>query len=250
MFFTLNTSRKWNNNTMELTKFYDKWFLKRLGGNPSISKKILFNEAMLRVKGFLANSKREGFNVLDVGCGAGHFVERLLKQNNIKVTGIDITKDTLIKCRELYPRADFRQIDFSEPQYVDRNYDIVCAIEVIEHIPYARQHIFIKNCWQSLRKGGVFILTTPNKDRSQQIPVQFRTTQPIEDWLSIRQLSSLLESHFNSVSIGTCIWFFPNRYIDAIFKRLFYPFHMTLEQRFLRNTNLGCHIVATAHRRD
>lgn len=233
---------------MEISNFYDKWFSTRISSRPSRSKRILFNEVTLLLKRFFQTNRTKTFNVLDVGCGAGHFVDLLLKLGNTNVTGIDITDTTLKKCRELWPNAEFKSIDFSKPQNINKHYDVVTAVEVIEHIPNNQKEIFVANCQHALRKGGMLVMTTPNNDRVKQFPKQHRTTQPVEDWLNINELSAILKLYFNEINISTCIWFFPNLYIDAIYKRLFYLFHIGLEQRLLRPTQLGCHIVASAIR--
>lgn len=233
---------------MDTTEFYEKWFSVRLGGTPTISKRILFNEALLRVRRELAATSRR-LDLLDVGCGAGHFVERLLALERVRVTGVDITADVLDCCRRRFPQATFQTRDFSAPQELEAAADVVTAVEVIEHVPYIQQPVFIANCAKVLRPGGMLVLTTPNADRREQIPAVHRNTQPVEDWLTPDQVQGLLAGAFADIELGSCIWFFPNRIVDALFKRICYPFHMTLEQRLLRATRRGCHLVACARRR-
>ena len=234
---------------MQPTGYYDKWFWRRIHARPTISKRILFNEVLLRIKKNLSKSSGDKCRILDVGCGAGHLISLLLGLKNVEITGIDITDKVIDTLKVLYPTAKFRKTNYSEPQDAEENFDIVTAVEIIEHIPYAKQSTFIENIQHSLKPGGILILTTPNKGRAHRIPNSFRNTQPIEDWLTIEQIKDLLNPGFDQIVIGTCIWYFPTRIIDMLFKRLFYPFHIKFEQDLLRRTKLGGHIVVTATRR-
>jgi SAM-dependent methyltransferase len=204
---------------------------------------------LLGLNEYLQKDPDNKFKLLDIGCGAGHFISCLQQRPNLNITGIDITDRVIDRLQELYPFAQFRKINFSQPQKMTDKFDIATAIEVIEHIPYSHQPIFIENIRKSLKPGALLILTTPNRERIHRIPKAFRNTQPVEDWLTINELKHLLQHGFNSITIETCIWYFPTRLIDMIFKRLFYPLHIGIEQTLLRNTRLGCHIVVKAKRK-
>jgi 2-polyprenyl-3-methyl-5-hydroxy-6-metoxy-1,4-benzoquinol methylase len=234
---------------LQPTAYYERWFSRRISSRPTISKRILFNEGLRGLNEYLREHPDKRCELLDIGCGAGHFISRLQHRPELNITGIDITDKVIDRLQELYPYAQFKKINFSEPQDMTYPYDIVTAIEVIEHIPYDKQSIFIENIRKSLKPGALLFLTTPNKGRIHRIPKAFRNTQPVEDWLTINELKNLLHRDFSPITIETCIWYFPTRLIDIIFKRLFYPLHMGIEQTLLRNTKLGCHIVVKAIRK-
>jgi SAM-dependent methyltransferase len=231
---------------MDTIKFYEQWFSNRVHSRPSISKRILFKEVLRRVMHFKRYNPLKNLRILDVGCGAGHFISQLSALEDVHIKGIDITHDVLEGLRNRYPSVDFEQCNFSEKQPLKSEFDIITAIEVIEHVPYEKQAVFIENCWKSLKDNGMLVMTTPNKDRAHRIPINFQNTQPIEDWLGIQELHDILQNRFQKVIMETCIWYFPNRYMDALFKRLFYPFHMTLEQRILQRSKLGGNIIASS----
>lgn len=233
----------------QLTPFYDKWFSRRIHSKPTISKRILFNEVNRCLEEYLQTRQANRLDLLDIGCGAGHLISRLQNIPMLNITGVDITDHVIDTLKEIYPRAQFKKINFSEPQELHEEFDIATAVEILEHIPYSKQPTFIENIRKSLRPGSALILTTPNKERTHRIPKAFRNTQPVEDWLTIDELIDLLSPGFQPITLSTCIWYFPTRLIDMIFKRLLYPFHMGIEQRLLRDTRLGGHIVVKAIRK-
>lgn len=93
--------------------------------------------------------------VLDVPCGSGAFLRRLL-DNGYSASGADI------EAHEAVPReAAFAAADMNEPlPYADGQFDAVVSIEGIEHI--RRPFDFVRECARILKPGGVLILTTPN----------------------------------------------------------------------------------------
>ncbi|MFH1710254.1 MAG: class I SAM-dependent methyltransferase [bacterium] len=83
--------------------------------------------ALLDVISF--TDKKEGFSVLDVGCGLGHFYEflasnSLVKQLKIKYAGIDISKKMVDFAGEKFPGIDFDQVDLINDKF-DRKFDYV-----------------------------------------------------------------------------------------------------------------------------
>lgn len=231
---------------MDTSYFYDRWFLKRIHKKPTISKRIIYQEIIRLLDEYLAVEKCGQKTLLDVGCGAGHFISKLIDNGSLKISGADLTNKTIDFLSQKFSQATFHKINYSEPITNPNQYNIITAIEILEHIPHARQPVFIENISKSLLPGGRLLLSTPNLARAHMMPPSFRTTQPVEDWLTIDQLVNLLSPYFEDIQVRTCIWFFPQRIFDILLKRLLYPFHITLEQHLIRNTDLGGHIVISA----
>ena len=231
---------------MEYTDFYDKFFLRKVSRKPTINKNILFNETVKKIKKYFSRKKQHHYEVLDIGCGPGHLVNKLSALDNVSVSGADITREILTILEKKYPEVDFYHKDFSKPVTLEKKFDVISAVEVIEHVPYENQSNFISNCAETLKADGMLVMTTPNKDKIQLMPKSYRATQPVEDWLTTDETRVLLEKYFKYVKVETRIIYLPTILLDAAYKRILYPFHTTLEQKLLKNTQLGVHILATA----
>ena len=95
-------------------------------------------------------------NILDIGFGAGIFLEAAQDQGWI-CSGTEYSPDSIriaISKRWNVHKGDLSEGDLSGP------YDVVAAIEVLEHVsnPVSILNLAV----QRLRKGGAFYGTTPN----------------------------------------------------------------------------------------
>lgn len=99
-------------------------------------------------------------DVLDLGCGNGSF-SRQLEASGFRVTGLDHSLSGILIAQKYCTNATFSQHDITQPlpnSYHDK-FDAVVSVEVIEHLLLPRH--LIENAINSLKPGGVFILTTP-----------------------------------------------------------------------------------------
>jgi len=81
-----------------------------------------------------------GDNVLDVGCGAGHYLRSLRRQlgNEFDYTGADITTAYLSLAQKAFaadPRAHFDNADIFNLHYRDHTFDIVCCSNLVQNFP-------------------------------------------------------------------------------------------------------------------
>lgn len=108
-----------------------------------------------------------GAEILDVGCGAGHYAVELLTRD-ARVTGIDGSATLLAHARDrVQDRAVLRLHDLEEPLdfAADQSFDgIVCAL-VIHHVANRRQ--LLSEMRRVLRPGGWLVMST---------------THPTSDW--------------------------------------------------------------------
>jgi 2-polyprenyl-3-methyl-5-hydroxy-6-metoxy-1,4-benzoquinol methylase len=103
----------------------------------------------------------EGTRVLDVGCGNGFTAGQLLARG-CRVVGIDLSESGIAIARAKYPQGRFEQLA-ADNRILDKlacaPFDLVISTEVIEHLYSPRS--FVTGCFEALRPGGRFILSTP-----------------------------------------------------------------------------------------
>lgn len=103
-----------------------------------------------------------GKRALDVGCGAGLLCEPLARLG-AQMTGVDAAEENVEAARE-HARGsglaiEYRWGDVGQLGLVD--YDLVCSMEVIEHV--ADKPGFIAALTAAMKPGGLMVLSTPNR---------------------------------------------------------------------------------------
>jgi 2-polyprenyl-6-hydroxyphenyl methylase/3-demethylubiquinone-9 3-methyltransferase len=106
----------------------------------------------------------EGLAVLDVGCGGGILCEPLARLG-AEVTGIDLVPANLAVARQhaRVARLDvsYRETSVEEIAAAGERFDLVCAMEVIEHV--ADVPGFLASCAEVVRPSGALVLATLNR---------------------------------------------------------------------------------------
>jgi len=111
-------------------------------------------------------------SVIDLGCGEGRLIDRLLKEKQLnKITGVDVSIACLERAKKKIDRLPERQKDrinlfqgsltYKDKRFND--YDAACVIEVIEHMDIARLSAFEKVLFEFAATPTI-IITTPNAD--------------------------------------------------------------------------------------
>ena len=93
---------------------------------------------------------------LDIGCGHGGVSSELVQKGH-KVSGIEINKHAIESLK--LKGFDVYQQDISKPLRLDKKFDIVMMLDVLEHIfdPYS----LLKEAKLATKRGGVIIITVP-----------------------------------------------------------------------------------------
>ncbi len=106
----------------------------------------------------------DGLAVLDVGCGAGLLSEPMARLG-AEVTGLDPAPANLDAARGHAVSAGLEitySVDTVETvAATDRRYDIVLAMEVVEHVP--DMPAFVRACARCVAPGGTLLLATLNR---------------------------------------------------------------------------------------
>ena len=127
--------------------------------------------------------------VLEIGTGMGYGVEvvapaaeRFITVDKSQAYSVDLPSNT-----------EFRQMTVPPLDFADESFDYVISFQVIEHIK--RDHDFVKEVSRVLRKGGSFIVSTPNAPMSLT-----RNPWHVREYRA-EELRQLLAPHFESVEM-------------------------------------------------
>ena len=120
---------------------------------------ILGNAYDYYFRGWLPHSKE--CPVLDVGCGDGKLLFCLTQRGFINLTGVDSSPTQVAVAR----KAVSTVIQENATDYLERqneSFELVLAIDVIEHLAKAEVFRFLDGCFNALKPGGRLIIQTPN----------------------------------------------------------------------------------------
>lgn len=97
-------------------------------------------------------------SLLDIGAGAGLLVNEARKRG-LDATGVEPSK-SLVEAASRVNGVQLLQGTFPHPALAGRTFDIVCLVDVIEHVADPIQ--LLRDCAAALNKDGVFVLVTPD----------------------------------------------------------------------------------------
>ncbi len=95
---------------------------------------------------------------LDIGCATGDFIQQIVHNKNLEITGSEIYLKGLKYAKRNLPGVDFVQYDVTQGK-IGNNFDVITSFDVIEHIE--NDSIAIKNMYDMLSNNGVLILSVP-----------------------------------------------------------------------------------------
>jgi ubiquinone/menaquinone biosynthesis C-methylase UbiE len=161
-----------------------------------------------------------GRRFLEVGCGLGYFSGEASRLG-AKVTGVDIGRRLVEKCRKRVPTGKFIVASASELPFKNGSFDIVLCTEVIEHVE--NQSKVLTEIFRVLKRGGYLAITTPNKlfkpIFSLLTFLGIRPYRGIEKWFFPWELKSIF------ISKGAVIlkadyfnFFYPGKFFDRFEK--------------------------------
>ncbi|HEY3067716.1 MAG TPA: methyltransferase domain-containing protein [Methylomirabilota bacterium] len=98
--------------------------------------------------------------VLDVGCGAGHFLRWLgAEQPDAQLHGVDLSPNSVRRAQRVVPRADIRAGDAEALPYEDASFDRVVCNGAAHHFPDTRRAF--GEMWRVLSPGGRLVMYEP-----------------------------------------------------------------------------------------
>lgn len=144
--------------------------------------------------------KLEGKRALDIGCGAGEFLD-FLHQQNIAALGIDLDAEEVVRAQSR--GLDAIQADAVEfLQSCDEQFSAISLFQVIEHVPPAQVRPLLAACIAALAPGGVLLVETINlrhpnalngfyTDPTHQVPLSDNYLSMLAQWYGLERVELL-----------------------------------------------------------
>ena len=155
-----------NISQAEITKFEqiaEQWW------DPKGKFKPLHQITPLRLEYIISQAKKHfqsinNLKILDIGCGGGLVAEPLANLG-AKVTAIDASEVSINIAKEHATKSElkinYQQISIEDLAKTKRQFQIVLALEVIEHVEDIE--LFIQSCCALVAHGGILILSSINQ---------------------------------------------------------------------------------------
>ncbi len=100
--------------------------------------------------------RREGMEILDIGCGAGNMIHHLSRYGRVKGIELDPRPVRIAQARGY----DVRQADATKGiPFPEASFDLVTALDVIEHVD--NDGAILHGACRVLKPGGHLLVTTP-----------------------------------------------------------------------------------------
>jgi len=231
--------------------YYDlKWlnFASRKMGEDEIGRIEFIIASIIKLKSGINHRLR----IIDLGCGRGWITDVLSRYGD--VVGTDLSTSA---AERLYPHLKFFQANIVTDE-IEGKYNIVVSSDVIEHLSFVDQQVYVRKAQDLLNEGEYLILTTPNKPKAENLLKESCITkeqlQPIENWLDKRSLSLLLSPYFEVTYIGSTV-FHPllirkHKYLNRVY--IFCYIYLKLYKFvdiLLRSSLLGLYLTVVAQKR-
>ena len=163
--------------------------------------------------------------VLEIGCGEGETVGDAVARGH-ETMGVDIATAAVERARDRNPGATFVTFPADELPWpiADGTYDLVVALEVIEHLFWPRN--LLDGACSALNPGGVLVLSTPYHGRLKNAAISLlafeRHFSPdgehvrflTDDWLD-RALRKAGFAPYAIRHLGRGPWFWANTMVAA-----------------------------------
>lgn len=121
-------------------------------------------------------------DVLEVGCGTGHILQRFLEFGAAKAVGVDLMESRVQEGRQRYPTLELQQGNAASLPYPEESFDLVtqfmCVSSVLDETLRRRM---AQEMWRVLRPGGV-VLWYDLRPSPPVIRLARRGLQVIEQW--------------------------------------------------------------------
>lgn len=148
-------SRLWN--YYSLHKPYSEQYFTNIYGQSMLDK-------------ILKNVELNNLKILDFGSGPGFFFQKMIVNKiNCDYYALDFSDKSISSLKNKFEKnkmfCDAITVQDLPSPYKNDFFDIVLSFEVIEHITEEQLSSMLQEVNRLLKKGGNFIITTPNKEQ-------------------------------------------------------------------------------------
>lgn len=158
---------------------------------PGVTANFQYKESLARYEFARRNLKKEA-RVLDIGCGTGYGSAVLAE--NYEVIALDNDKEAIRYAKKHYKKPLFKTGNAEKLKFDDSSFDAVVAFELIEHLKNPQK--FLSEVKRVLRRNGVFILSTPNKN----FPKIAQSSYHIKEY-GFDDIHHLLKKYFRTIKL-------------------------------------------------
>jgi 2-polyprenyl-3-methyl-5-hydroxy-6-metoxy-1,4-benzoquinol methylase len=137
--------------------------------------------------------------ILDVGCGEGFTIERLLRANGkLPIQGLDYDWPALQEAKSRQPEILFQMGDIRRLPYADGSFDLVLCLEVLEHLAEPGpaleevQRVSSRHCLISVPNEPLFMLS--NFLRGKNLKAWGNDPEHLHRWTASQFLSMVGEA--------------------------------------------------------
>ena len=121
------------------------------------------NPRHTKIKKDLSGIIKKDMNVLDLGCGTGittHYIAEL----GAKVIGVDLSPKLIefAKLNSAHENAKYKVGDITRIDFGKKTFDVICLIDVMEHIPREKIPDLLKNIEQYTHQNTIIYLNIPD----------------------------------------------------------------------------------------
>jgi len=202
--------------TNEVKNYYDN-FLGHLKFDH-----IIENPRHIRIKNDLKNIIKGNIEVLDLGCGTG-ITTKYIAELGAKVTGIDISQKLIEFARENSNHENIKYLvgDVTDINLGKKVFEVICIIDVMEHIPREKIPNLIKNIKRYSHENTIVYLNIPDaRLQSWTKKNKLGKLQIIDEGYPISNILEWFKSiNFEIINIKVYGIDFPLQYISYIFVR-------------------------------